>query len=82
MTKKRTNKKDIKINIAIPQIDIEDFIEGIEYDQDVAFEIITRLEKKMEDAEFLEKCYLHFKKEHEEQLKVEHEWEEKQKKNK
>ncbi len=77
-----TKKKDLKINIVIPPIDINDFVEGLEYNQGVAFEIITKLEKKMEDAEFLEKCYFHFKKEYEEQLKAEREWEEKQKKNK
>ena len=77
-----TKKKDIKFYVQIPPIDIDDFVEGFELNQDAAFEVITRLEKKMEDAEFLEKCYLHFKKEHEKQLKAERDWEEKQMKNK
>ena len=54
-------------------IDLDEIVNELAmFDKDRIFEIITALEIKCADTDFLEKCYLHFKEQYEEEMKHEH----------
>jgi hypothetical protein len=62
------SKKNIEIDLNIP-VDIEDVISSIgELDYDDIFKVIKDIDFMMQDWDFTERLYKHFKKLHEEYM--------------